>query len=159
MSVEQTGRSLHITGKWAGFDALRGREVHDLLKLRQDVFVVEQACAFGEIDGKDPTALHYFLLSPSGEIAGALRLFAGSGADRPSRIGRVVIAPEYRGQKLGQRLMRDGIDKARALAPGAPIHLSAQAHLERFYGELGFSTVSEVYLEDDIPHIDMVLAV
>ena len=81
------------------------------MKLRQDVFVVEQACAFGEIDGKDPTALHYFLLSPSGEIAGALRLFAGSGADRPSRIGRVVIAPEYRGQKLGQRLMRDGIDK------------------------------------------------
>ncbi len=119
--------------------------------------MVEQECAFGEIDGKDPVALHYFLLSPSAQIAGALRLFAGSGADRPSRIGRVVIAPRYRGLKLGRRLMRDGIAKARALAPEAPIHLSAQAHLERFYGELGFSTVSEVYLEDDIPHIDMVL--
>jgi ElaA protein len=159
MSVEGVDSPPHITGKWSGFEALSGREVHDLLKLRQDVFVVEQDCAFGEIDGKDPVALHYFLLSRSGEIAGALRLFAGSGADRPSRIGRVVIAPQYRGLKLGQRLMRDGIEKARKLAPEAPVHLSAQAHLERFYGVFGFTTVSEIYLEDDIPHIDMVLAV
>lgn len=159
MSVAAAGGSPHITGKWSGFDALSGREVHDLLKLRQDVFVVEQECAFGEIDGKDPVALHYFLLSPSTQIAGALRLFVGSGADRPSRIGRVVIAPRYRGLKLGQRLMRDGIEKARALAPEAPIQLSAQAHLERFYGAFGFTTVSEVYLEDDIPHVDMVLGV
>jgi len=158
MSVETAGSPAEIEGKWSAFDALSGREVHDLLKLRQDVFVVEQDCAFCEIDGKDPEALHYFLLLPSGDIAGALRLFAGSGADRPSRIGRVVIAPECRGQKLGQRLMRDGIEKARELAPGAPIHLSAQAHLERFYGDLGFRTVSDVYLEDDIPHIDMVFA-
>ena len=71
----------------------------------------------------------------------------------------MVIAPAYRGLKLGQRLMRDGIAKARELAPEAAIHLSAQAHLERFYGEFGFKTVSEVYLEDDIPHIDMVLGV
>lgn len=159
MSVVTADRSAEMEGKWSGFDALSGREVHDLLKLRQDVFVVEQDCAFGEIDGKDPLALHYFLLSPSGQIAGALRLFAGGGAERPSRIGRVVIAPEYRGRKLGQRLMRAGVEKARELAPGAPIHLSAQAHLERFYGELGFRTVSDVYLEDDIPHIDMVFAV
>jgi len=150
--------SSELREKWSAFDALDGREVHDLLKLRQDVFVVEQDCAFGEIDGKDPQALHCFLLSPSGEIAGALRLFSGSGPDRPSRIGRVVIAPAYRGRKLGQRLMRVGIAKARALAPEAPIHLSAQAHLERFYADFGFKTVSEIYLEDDIPHVDMVLA-
>ncbi|MEJ8474720.1 GNAT family N-acetyltransferase [Roseibium algae] len=142
------------------FEAFGARELHDLLKLRQDVFVVEQECAFPEIDGKDPDGLHYLLKdSETGALAGALRLFLPEDrANERCRIGRVVIAQAYRGRGLGQQLMEAGIARSNEAAPEAQIDLSAQAHLEPFYKRLGFQTVSDVYLEDDIPHLDMVLS-
>jgi ElaA protein len=144
-----------LSGTWSAFDALSAKDLHDLLKLRQDVFILEQECLFPEIDGKDPETEHYLLRdTKTGALAGAIRLFAASGAE--IRIGRVVVAQSHRGMGLGRDLMLAGLEKARRIAPEAEIHLSAQAHLEKFYQSLGFRTVSEVYLEDDIPHIDMI---
>jgi ElaA protein len=146
-----------LNGAWNVFDALSPRDVHDLLKLRQDVFMLEQDCLFPEIDGKDPDTEHYFLRdAESGALAGAIRL--SSSGDGAIRIGRVVVAQSHRGLGLGRDLMLAGMEKARQIAPTGEVHLSAQAHLEKFYASLGFRTVSEVYLEDDIPHIDMIAA-
>jgi ElaA protein len=144
-----------FAGEWLTFDEMDGRTVHELLRLRQDIFVVEQESAYADIDGKDPEALHLLLRSKqTGELAGALRFFPPHGPDQDMRIGRVVIAEGFRGKGLGRILMNDGLEKARAFGSAA-IHLTGQAHLERFYGELGFETVSDVYLQDGIPHIDM----
>jgi len=145
----------NLVGQWNPFDKLGARDVHDLLRLRQDVFMLEQDCLFPEIDGKDPETEHYLLRdTATGALAGAIRLFVAGGTE--IRIGRVVVARTHRGLGLGRDLMLEGMAQAWKIAPGAEIHLSAQAHLEKFYKSLGFDTVSEVYLEDGIPHIDMV---
>lgn len=145
----------NLSGSWNAFDALGPRDVHDLLKLRQNIFVLEQNCLFAEIDGHDPETLHYLMRDRStGELAGALRLGVIDGG--AVRIGRVVVAQSHRGCGLGRDVMNAGIGKARQMWPGCRIHLSAQAHLADFYRSLGFRAVSDIYLEDDIPHLDMI---
>ena len=140
--------------RWSAFDELTAREVHDLLRLRMDVFVVEQACAFAEIDGKDPDALHLRRFD-GGDLAGCLRLFTPSAPDWRARIGRIATAPAHRGSGLGHALMAEVLRLCAERFPGAAIDLSAQAHLEVFYRRHGFLPVSDIYLEDDIPHLDM----
>ena len=147
-----------LEGTWSSFADLSGQHVYDLLRLRQDIFVVEQECPYSDIDCKDQIALHYRLTDRKHEdLAGALRLFLpGAGPDGLCRIGRVVVAKTHRGRGLGREMMLAAIAKAGELAAGKPIHLSGQAYLERFYCDLGFETVSEVFLEDGLEHIDMV---
>lgn len=142
---------MNETLDWTTFDALSGVEVHDLLRLRQDVFVVEQACAFPEIDGRDPQALH-LLVRIEGRIAGCLRLIEEEDA---MRIGRIVVGPTARGTGLGHRLMRAAIARCGQFHAGRDVLLSAQAHLQNFYAAHGFIAVSPAYLEDGIPHVDM----
>ncbi|GAB4534459.1 MAG: GNAT family N-acetyltransferase [Roseibium sp.] len=145
-----------LNAKWAAFDELTPHDVHDLLKLRQDIFVLEQASLYADIDGKDPEALHFLIRDRATcSLLGAIRLFA-DGAAKRARIGRVVIARPARGSGLGRRMMQAGIARAEELAPGCEIQVSAQAHLEGFYSSLGFRTVSDVYVEDGIDHIDMI---
>lgn len=140
--------------RWSAFDELTGREVYDLLRLRMDVFVVEQNCAFSEIDGKDPGALHLRCLVGSG-LAGCLRVLPPGTPDGAPRIGRIATASRFRGSGLGHRLMEEGLRFCAEHYPASAIDLSAQAHLEPFYGRHGFTTVSAPYLEDGIPHLDM----
>jgi ElaA protein len=139
---------------WRSFEALKPAELHAVLKLRCEVFIVEQACAYADIDGKDPLARH-LLAYVGAELIGCLRVFAPDGAGAAARIGRVVIAPPARGTGLGRRLMRRALAEIDARFGPVPVELSAQAHLEAFYASLGFERVSETYLEDDIPHCDM----
>lgn len=142
--------------RWVRLEALGPLEVYALLKLRQDVFILEQASLYGDIDGKDPEALHLLVKElKTGELAGVLRLMADDARGRV-RIGRVVIAKAARGTGLGRKLMQVAMARAGDLVPGGAIDLSAQAHLEAFYQSLGFETVSDVYIEDGIPHMDMV---
>ncbi len=136
-------------------DALSAVALYALLKLRADVFVIEQACLYADIDGKDHDALHLRLLSDDTLLACA-RIFEPS-ANGAARIGRVAVSPAHRGLKLGEALMRAAIDECAHRFPGAPIEISAQAYLLRFYGGLGFEVTSEEYLEDGIAHVDMVL--
>ncbi|WP_417690742.1 GNAT family N-acetyltransferase [Roseibium sp.] len=156
MSAETT--ELVLVGRWSAFDRMSGKEVHDLLRLRQDIFVVEQGCAFPDIDGKDPEALHFRLFDEVADtLVGALRVFLPEAGSRVARIGRVVMRAEYRGGGRGRMLMEAGLAKVRELVPTAEIELSAQSHLHAFYAGLGFKSCSQEYLEDGIPHVDMVL--
>lgn len=138
----------------ARLDELTAREVHDILQARSAVFVVEQACAFQDVDGADPASWHLF--ARRGEaIAAYCRLVpAGLKFAEPS-IGRVVTAQAARGTGLGRALMREAVSRSASLWPGAAIRIGAQLYLERFYGEFGFTRASEPYVEDGIPHIEM----
>ena len=139
---------------WREFDALSPGELYALLKLRCEVFIVEQACAYADIDGKDPLARHLLAYAGS-ELIGCLRVFLPDAAGEAARIGRVVVAPPARGTGLGRRLMRRALAEIEVHFGAVPVELSAQAHLEAFYASLGFERISENYLEDGIPHCDM----
>lgn len=132
------------------FAELTLAELYAIIALREQVFVVEQACAYLDADGLDPVSRH--LWAARGDaIAAYLRIVpAGAKFAEPS-IGRVIVAPAERGTGLGRALMARGI----AAIGAGPIRLGAQAHLERFYGELGFRRASGVYDEDGIPHVEM----
>ncbi|HEM3517748.1 TPA: GNAT family N-acetyltransferase [Streptococcus suis] len=136
------------------FDQLSLQELYGILTLRVDVFVVEQACPYPEVDGKDPNCLH-LLGMDNGELVAYLRILpAGLSYDEVS-IGRVVIKPSHRGKGLGRPMMEQAIHFITNEWKERQIKIGAQAHLEKFYSSLGFEPVSEVYLEDDIPHLDM----
>lgn len=145
------------------FGELSIAELYAIIALRERVFVVEQTCAYQDADGVDPVALHLFATSsatpgrggPGGPAVDAyLRIVpAGAKFDEVS-IGRVVTAPEARGTGLGRELVRRGL----AAAGDVAIRIGAQAHLEKFYAEFGFRRASEPYVEDGIPHIEMLRA-
>jgi len=139
---------------WHTFAELSGRDVHDILRLRCRVFIVEQACPYEDVDGKDPEALHLLARLPGAELTGYLRCFPPAAAG-PARIGRVVTAPEARGVGLGRRLMLETLAYIARRHGPVPVELAAQLRLEGFYGGFGLVRVSPDYLEDGIPHCDM----
>jgi ElaA protein len=139
------------------FDALTPSELYDALALRQRVFVVEQRCAYLDCDGLDRAALHLLGRASDGALVAYARLLPPGVAYAEGAIGRVVTDTGVRGTGLGRALMREAIARMRSAYPGA-LQIGAQAHLQRFYGELGFVTVGEPYEEDGIPHVHMLLA-
>lgn len=136
------------------FDALTGADVYDVLALRQRVFVVEQSCAYLDADGLDRAARHY-LLRDAGMLVAYTRVLQPGVRFPTAAIGRVVVAPERRAEQLGRRVVRETIEAIEAADGPVALSLAAQAHLERFYGSLGFVTISPPYDEDGIPHVDM----
>ena len=142
---------------WRAFDALTVHDLHDVLRLRADVFVVEQACPFPEIDGRDPDAAHLLARdAPGGALDGTLRLFGPACAGDAAVIGRVATAAAARGTGLGRALMGEGIAEAGRRFGAVPIRIGAQARLEAFYASLGFFRLGEDYVEDGISHCVMV---
>ena len=145
----------------APFEKLTPREVHDLLRARADVFVVEQNCVFPDVDGRDPQCWHLLgraSAAPDSDLLAYCRLLPpGVKYDEPS-IGRVLTTAAGRGTGAGRELMAEAISRLEALRPGRPIRIGAQQYLENFYGSFGFARVSEPYDEDGIMHIDMVRA-
>ncbi len=132
-------------------------ELYDLLALRVEVFVVEQTCPFQDLDGLDRRdgVLHLLGWQDGALVAYARLMAPGVAKSEQVVIGRVVTAPEARGDGLGHRLMQQALQECARLWPGVSIYLGAQAHLQGFYGRHGFTAVGEPYLEDDIPHIGM----
>ena len=141
-----------MTRRWhdRSFDELSARELYAITQLRERVFVVEQACVYLDADGADLVSRHLWA-EAGGELHAYLRLVPAGVKFPEVSIGRVIVAPAARGTGLGKELMERGI----AAANGAPIRIGAQAHLEKFYGELGFVRASELYDEDGIPHVEM----
>ncbi|SDO43887.1 GNAT family N-acetyltransferase [Phyllobacterium sp. OV277] len=137
-----------------GIDEFSPRDLYAMLRMRVDVFIVEQKCPYPELDGKDIEALHLRLFSGD-ELVASARLRQPHGAGSDARIGRVVVSPVHRGKRLGDRLMAEAIAECERRYPDSPIALSAQSHLQRFYESFGFLPVSGEYLEDNIPHVDM----
>lgn len=140
---------------WCDFEELTPFQLYDLLRLRCAVFVVEQNCAFAEIDGIDPDARHLLAYGPDGRLQGCLRVLRDDKAEKDWRIGRVVVAPTARGTGLGGAMMAAALAMIAERHGSVPVILSAQAHLAQFYGRFGFSPTGSPYLEDGIPHIDM----
>ncbi|GLQ33554.1 GNAT family N-acetyltransferase [Litoribrevibacter albus] len=144
------------------FNQLSLEQLYQILKLRVDIFVVEQDCPYPDLDNLDQHCRHLFA-SEGDEILAYTRLIPpglehkGSVLDQQAAIGRVVVSEKARGRKLGYELMQRSIDAVWEATPAIPIKIGAQQHLEKFYGSLGFKTISEMYLEDGIPHIDMLL--
>ncbi|HBF28406.1 GNAT family N-acetyltransferase [Rhizobium sp.] len=131
------------------------KELYALLKMRVDVFVVEQKCPYPELDSKDIGALHLRLLNGDDLIASA-RILPPTDPTGPVKIGRVVVSPSHRGKRLGDALMREAILVCEQQFSANAMALSAQSHLQLFYHSFGFLPVSAEYLDDGIPHIDMV---
>jgi ElaA protein len=139
---------------WQRFEDLGVDSLHDALQLRARVFILEQG-PYLDLDGHDRSAWHLLGRDGHGTLVAYLRVVdPGVKYDEPS-IGRVVTAPEVRGTGLGRKLMREGLAGCARHWPGRAVRISAQARLQRFYVELGFSVASEQYLEDDIAHLEM----
>lgn len=136
------------------FEQLTTFALYEILQLRSEVFVVEQDCVYQDLDGHDAAAWH-LLGTRGGELLCYARIFSPGLKYPGASIGRVIIRQSVRGEGLGRELMTQAIAACESHWPEAPITISAQHHLERFYGSLGFETVSEPYLEDDIPHVQM----
>lgn len=148
--------STSITWLVKPFDALTGGEVHDIMRLRVDVFVVEQRCVYPEIDGQDPAATHVMGLAATGKLAAYARILPPHGQE-PPHIGRVIVAPDFRGQHLGRLLMHRTLLSVERLYGSRRSALAAQAYLVSFYSTFGYVATSEEYLWDGIPHVDMAL--
>jgi len=135
---------------------LNAAQLYQILALRNAVFIVEQNCPYQDIDGQDLTGENRHLLAMlDNQLVGYARILAPGQANSVVKVGRVIVSGEARGLSLGSRLMEQAIDCCEHYWPQHTIFLSAQAHLQKFYGRFGFRAVSEIYLEDAIPHIDM----
>ncbi|TCP96216.1 ElaA protein [Cricetibacter osteomyelitidis] len=136
------------------FQNLTALELYKILQLRSAVFVVEQNCVYQDIDNKDLSATHLWLQHDD-NIAAYVRLLPAGVSYKNAAIGRVIVAEKYRRQGLAERIMQEAIAVIEQQWQQDCIQLQAQTYLQKFYTELGFLPASEPYLEDGIPHIDM----
>lgn len=153
--VQALGRPGGLGWSWCRFCDLGVDNLYDALALRCRVFILEQG-PYLDPDGIDRDAWHLLGRGAGGALQAYLRVVdPGLKYVEPS-IGRVITAPESRGTGLGRVLFGEGVARCEVAWPGQGIRISAQAHLERLYGSYGFTRVGETYLEDDIPHLEMV---
>lgn len=147
---------MQINWQLRRFDEMTVHELYQLLRLRSEVFVVEQNCVFLDMDNKDQGCRH--LLGWQGDLlAASTRLVPPGYIYDEISIGRVVNSPSLRGQGIGRLLMEESIKTCFELFGRKTIRIGAQLYLEKFYRSLGFRTVGEVYLEDGIKHVEMLL--
>jgi len=142
-----------MTFKLKRFDALTLDELYAILKLRVEVFVVEQACAYPEVDGLDPDCLHLFQ-EQDGVIISYCRLIPKNVLYPYPSIGRILVHPQHRKANHGRKLVQEAIRILETEAKD-PIKIHAQVYLLHFYQSLGFEPITATYLEDGIPHRDM----
>ena len=136
------------------FNELSTAELYSILQLRSEVFVVEQNCVYQDIDGKDAKAIH-LLGTYNNELVAYVRIFKPGDYFEQASIGRVVVKQNYRNRNWGYDLMNEAIQATQTVYNETKITISAQLYLKKFYENLGFTQTSEMYLEDDIPHIEM----
>jgi ElaA protein len=159
-SAGSSAPATNIRWQWSRFQELSPAELYAALAARQQVFAVEQHCAFQDADGHDIHARHLIAWYGYGTtplLAGYLRVLDPGRKFAEPSIGRVLTIAPYRGIGFGRSLMAEGIARTRHAWPQWPIRIAAQQRLERFYAHLGFRTVGAPYQEDDISHVDMLL--
>lgn len=140
--------------KIKNFNELSTEELYKILQLRSEVFVVEQECIYQDCDKKDINAIHLFCIE-NGEVIATLRILNKGVSYDEFSIGRVAVKKEYRRKQLGRKSMEMAINYIEETYGNNPIRISAQCYIKDFYKSLGFIEVSDIYLEDDIPHIEM----
>ncbi|KIL52598.1 hypothetical protein KP77_06250 [Jeotgalibacillus alimentarius] len=139
------------------FEELSALELHDILRARVDVFVVEQDCAYHEVDGYDPESWH-LQLKIDGKLAAYARLMKAGTKYNKASIGRIIVIEEFRNRQIGRALVEKSIDVMKDWGTGE-IMLQGQTYLRTFYGSFGFEEISAEYLDDGIPHVDMLLTI
>lgn len=139
------------------FDKLNTFQLYQIMYLRQEVFVVEQNCPYLDADGKDLESYHLMIWEEEQLVGYARILPKGISYSSYASLGRIVTKPSFRGLNIGKELVRQCITWCEILFPNVSIKISAQSHLEQFYGVFGFVATGDNYLEDDIPHSAMIL--
>ncbi|MUV38460.1 UPF0039 protein [Lentibacillus sp. JNUCC-1] len=137
------------------FEELTTSELYKIMKARTDVFVVEQTCPYPELDDYDQPALHLYS-EENGRIAVYVRLLPSNSRYAEASIGRVLVTQPFRGKGYARSIMNKAITYITSEWQEQTIKLQAQKYLQGFYESLGFEQISDVYIEDDIPHIDMI---
>ena len=140
------------------YQDLGSDRLYEILKIRSEVFVVEQKCAYQDLDNKDEKALHV-IGEKNNKIIAYTRIFKKGDFFKNSSIGRVLVKKTYRNKDYGRKIMTSSIEKLKKDPKEETIELSAQKYLLKFYSEFGFEKVGEEYLEDNIPHIKMILKI
>ena len=140
------------------YNELTTNQLYNILKLRAEVFVVEQNCAYQDLDNKDNKALH-LIGEINNEIIAYTRIFKKGDYFTNSSIGRVLVKKEFRKKELGKAIMEKSIEIIKKNTKEEKIEISAQKYLTKFYKELGFKKTGKEYLEDNIPHIKMILKI
>ena len=144
---------INISWQNCQHNELTTQQLYQILKLRNEVFIVEQQCVYLDVDGQDLVGDNRHIMAWSeDELIAYARILSNQ---KPISIGRVIIAPNKRGERLGEQLMTQALKVCDQYWSTEDIILSAQAHLINFYGSFGFIAISEVYDEDGIPHIKM----
>lgn len=138
------------------FNDLSTAELYAIMQLRNEVFVVEQNCVYQDADNKDPSSLHFCGWNGS-KLVAYTRIIPPGIAYAEASIGRVVTSPAHRKTGLGRLLMGKSIELTLSTFNCTSIKIGAQLYLTQFYSSLGFTQSSQQYLEDGIPHIEMIL--
>ena len=139
---------------WKAFDELSSDELYAMIHLRQKVFIVEQDCPYIDADYTDQDAFH-LLVYKNNDLIGYLRAFKPGVKYEESSLGRIVTEVNSRGLGIGKEITKEGVNFLSRKFPNHEIVISAQHRLEQFYIDIGFTARGEVYLEDDIDHIQM----
>ncbi len=135
------------------FNELSTTELYEILKTRSEIFVVEQDCVYQDLDDKDQDAIHVFCWNDKGRVAGCLRVFMKDKENGVAQIGRVVTLEHGKG--IGGKLLHKGVEVAVSSFAPKKIYLEAQAYAIGYYAKEGFEVVSDEFLEDGIPHVQM----
>jgi ElaA protein len=138
------------------FNELTNRQLYQILKLRSEVFVVEQNCVFLDMDNEKDFMSYHLFATENDQLLAYSRLLPSGLSFEKASIGRVVTSPQARGRKLGVELLHKGIAKIYEIWGQQPIEIGAQLYLQKFYESFGFEQSSPVYLEDGIAHIEMI---
>ena len=139
----------------ASFSELTTTQLYNILQLRSDVFVVEQNCPYLDIDSQDQESIHLWIQNEEGQIAAYLRILPKTEDRARIMIGRVVVHADIRQHGFAKKLLQEAFLWIQKNWGNEPIEISAQSYLLKFYDSLGFEAISEVYLEDNIEHLDM----
>ena len=138
----------------ANFEELRTHDLYAILRLRQEVFIIEQQSIYLDTDGKDQQSIH--MLCADGDTLVAYQRCLPPGVSYPeSSLGRIVVAPTRRGGDLGRELVQRGVEYNLDSWPGVDVCISAQSHLQKFYASMDFIAEGDEYDEDGIPHRKM----
>lgn len=136
----------------------------DILKLRQDVFIIEQNCIYEDIDGLDPICTHFTAsAADAADAAGSeilaayCRVIPPGIKHRHAALGRIIVREDFRGRHIGREIIREAILFISRYHPGHGIWIEAQSHLEAYYARFGFERTSEDFILDGIPHVEMVI--
>ena len=145
-----------LSWDWKSFDELNKDELYEILKFRQEIFIVEQKSWYVDADNLDQFSLHLLVQNTLG-LMGYLRLTPPGKKYKEASIGRVSIREDHRGKKLGDKLLSKGIEKSKQVYKSSSCRISAQEHLIAYYENHGFRVQGTPYDEDGIPHIEMLL--